>query len=268
MSFVGTIKNEGASLGLFSYGTGIIRNVKIQQATIVATITSDNNRNESNVYCGALFGGVGSRIMIFNCAVEENSVFSINNTTSGDSSVGGLVGKIYLYADVYIDNCENSANIYATTNNFGNVYAGGFVGSHGESAVMSSFSIKNCINSGDICVTKTTDSIDRMGSGGITGYMVGGSMINCINNGNVSANITEPDYTASVGGLVGIGSVDTIVNITNSYALEIFNSYGEICTIEQLNSKFFYTETLGWSEDIWDFSELDVENGKYPKLKK
>jgi hypothetical protein len=107
-----------------------------------------------------------------------------------------------------------------------------------------------------------------MGSGGITGYMVGGSMINCINNGNVSANITEPDYTASVGGLVGIGSVDTIVNITNSYALEIFNSYGEICTIEQLNSKFFYTETLGWSEDIWDFSELDVKNGKYPKLKK
>ena len=43
---------------------------------------------------------------------------------------------------------------------------------------------------------------------------------------------------------------------------------GITCTIDQLNSKSFYTETLGWSEDIWDFSELDVENGKYPKLKK
>ena len=39
------------------------------------------------------------------------------------------------------------------------------------------------------------------------------------------------------------------------------------CTASQLNSKAFYTETLGWSEDVWDFSMLDVENGQYPVLK-
>ena len=39
------------------------------------------------------------------------------------------------------------------------------------------------------------------------------------------------------------------------------------CTTSQLNSKAFYTETLGWSEDVWDFSMLDVENGQYPVLK-
>ena len=41
----------------------------------------------------------------------------------------------------------------------------------------------------------------------------------------------------------------------------------EKCTAEQLSTKTFYTETLGWSENIWDFSELDAENEKYPKLK-
>ena len=40
-----------------------------------------------------------------------------------------------------------------------------------------------------------------------------------------------------------------------------------ICTIKQLDSQKFYTETLGWSGEIWDFSDLDVENGKYPRLK-
>ena len=47
----------------------------------------------------------------------------------------------------------------------------------------------------------------------------------------------------------------------------VYNENGVDCTVEQLNSKAFYTETLGWSEDVWDFSELDVENRKYPILK-
>lgn len=42
---------------------------------------------------------------------------------------------------------------------------------------------------------------------------------------------------------------------------------------EGLNQVEFYTDKLGWSQDIWDFSEIAFENGKYlenkhPKLKK
>ena len=56
-------------------------------------------------------------------------------------------------------------------------------------------------------------------------------------------------------------------SIVNSYSTYQYDELATGVSIEQLNSKEFYTETLGWSEDIWDFSELDVENGKYPKLK-
>ena len=65
-----------------------------------------------------------------------------------------------------------------------------------------------------------------------------------------------------------MGRVESSAIITNCYSLVAGDgNNGEPCTVEQLNSKEFYTETLGWSEDVWDFSELDIENGKYPKLK-
>ena len=34
---------------------------------------------------------------------------------------------------------------------------------------------------------------------------------------------------------------------------------------KDLNLASFYTDTVGWNE-VWDLSDLDVENGKYPKL--
>ena len=36
--------------------------------------------------------------------------------------------------------------------------------------------------------------------------------------------------------------------------------------LETLDEQFF-TTTLGWSTDDWDFTNLDVVNGVYPTLK-
>lgn len=44
------------------------------------------------------------------------------------------------------------------------------------------------------------------------------------------------------------------------------NLGGSVSTA-QLNSSSFYTDTLRWSRDVWYFSDLDVENQKYPILK-
>ena len=43
---------------------------------------------------------------------------------------------------------------------------------------------------------------------------------------------------------------------------------GTVCTLIQLNSVSFYTDDLGWDADVWNFSELDFANGKYPTFKK
>lgn len=65
-----------------------------------------------------------------------------------------------------------------------------------------------------------------------------------------------------------MGYVYGYVTVENSYSLfQGKGENGDPCTAEQLNAKAFYTETLGWSEEIWDFSELDVANGKIPVLK-
>ena len=43
------------------------------------------------------------------------------------------------------------------------------------------------------------------------------------------------------------------------------SSYGKGVDTSSLSSKSFFVNTLGWSEDVWDFS--DVSNKKYPTLK-
>ena len=56
--------------------------------------------------------------------------------------------------------------------------------------------------------------------------------------------------------------------VDNSYSIMYGNGVGGVlCTEEQLGAKTFYTETLGWSEDVWSFSNLDADDGKYPMLK-
>ena len=52
----------------------------------------------------------------------------------------------------------------------------------------------------------------------------------------------------------------------NCYTI-IESQYANHMEISQLNLKAFYTDTLGWDEDIWNFEDLDFENGKTPTLK-
>ena len=85
-----------------------------------------------------------------------------------------------------------------------------------------------------------------------------GKTVNCLNIGNFK------EYGTNVA--VAYGD-----ECYNCYTIQLDGGVqigkAQICSVEQLNSKEFYTQTLGWSEDIWDFSELDFENGKYPKLR-
>jgi len=74
---------------------------------------------------------------------------------------------------------------------------------------------------------------------------------NCTNSGEVSGQ-------SCVGGICGYG--DSATTITNSYD---FTAEPD----EKMNDKSFYTEVLGWDEEVWDLDDLDIENGKYPTLK-
>lgn len=285
MSFVGTIKNADAYLGLFYSADGLIQDVHINAATIIAEITSDNG-NYYSVYCGALAGTANGAI-IRRCYVDSDSIITVKNNSSENNDsggcndfVGGLVG---VCGDGIIAECSNSGSINVTSKYCA---VGGLIGNS------SSETIINCINNGNASATSDYGSV-----GGLVGCCGLDTITNCINSGNIS--ITGTLRYAYAGGLVGFyrqAGGGTIVNCVNDGMITgpdndhyggliipydpkliVINSYSRLsygvghngirCTIDQLNSKEFYTETLGWSEDIWDFSELDVENGKYPKLK-
>ena len=315
LSFVGTVKNSYAYLGLFGSGRGVIQNLHIKEATIIADVTSDDGSNYS-AYCGALVAWASSRLHIHGCTVDEYTVTSVKNTSYGtwagglvgyaDSSsvtitnstnsgsvsatsegssayAGGLVGHADYFSSVTITNSANSGNISATGES--SAYAGGLVGDADYNFFVT---ITNSTNSGSVSATSEGSSAEAgglVGSGSVT-------ITNSTNSGNISATgeisayaggfvgygtatITNSTNSGSVtgsyaGGLVGgTGYSSTVVMITNSYSLVSENGRynGEPCTAEQLNTKAFYTETLGWSEDVWDFSDLDVENGKCPMLK-
>ncbi|MBQ9751033.1 MAG: hypothetical protein IJV87_10720 [Clostridia bacterium] len=209
------------------------------------SLTNCNNsgdmviENTSIVYSAARVGGILGGSYNDQICTVKNCINSGNvNVSNSESSVGGLIGWNES-GNMTVDSCANSGNVTAT-----NGYAGGIVGNNYAT-------ITNCTNNGNVTAGGAT--------GGIVGYNEGsGSISDCVNSGSVA------DTVGYTGGIAGYN----FGTITNSYSLTSGDGVnGKSCTVDQLNSKEFYTETLGWSEDVWDFSELDIINGKYPGLK-
>lgn len=285
MSFVGTISNTDASLGLFSTASGVIQNLNIQDATIIANVTGDEY-----VQAGFFVAQNSEALIMKNCIADKNSVLSLTVNEAAKVYVGGFVGRAG--NKISFANCVNSGAIISNGSSNGQLYSGGFIGRAG-----SKISFANCSNEGN--VSSNSDYDDGIAySGGFVGFASSATFVNCANIGNVNVN---SNGNSNVGGFVGRTSSSYLVssfnncvnggvingrpnaggfigkNAYNEAPPELINSYsfyqgyygvnGESCTVAQLNSKDFYTKTLGWSEDIWDFSNLDVENGKGPKLK-
>ena len=263
ISFVGNIKNSNVYLGLFDSGSGVIQNLNIEEATIIADVTT-SDAGEYVLYCGGLIA-YSTLTKINNCKIDETSVINIK-TNSGTSYVGGLIGYVAPANDVFLSNCINSCSISLKSNNGqASIYAGGLIGGVNNTGYVlySNYLINiiNCLNSGDISAYYEDVGGYQCGAGaliGIAGMLNDSSKL--IVNSFGSLNTGNTNYR-----FIGVSNYDHSVFIDTYSLLSI--DQGMLCTIEQLNSKHFYTEILGWSEEVWDFTELDFANGKYPKLK-
>ena len=131
------------------------------------------------------------------------------------------------------------------------------------------YGIENCINTGDITVAECESMV------GVSGISFAGNsdINNCVNVGEITVSSTKTFYIASafLNRDASLLKPSEIKEAKNCYAKVIYedDAFYDIipCDNTMLNSKGFYTDALCWSEDIWDFSDLDFENGKYPKLK-
>jgi len=247
---------------------------------------------EGNISCsGQKYLDIGGFAGYVNGKVIKSYTNATVESSATSLTVGGFVGTLI----GRISSCFSNSKI---SGRGGPVYAGGFVGelstnTINEDVVENSYSlgemditatareplwvggfagrafakIANCYTQSDIKVTHFASGNVRVG--GLCGAMNNYNVENCIAAGDMEVNY---NYNAYIG--VICGSDGGKINSFGCYNQKIYlneTDYSsevntEYCELRQLNSKSFYTETLGWSDTIWDFRNLDFTNGKMPTI--
>ncbi|MBO5270429.1 MAG: hypothetical protein J6B77_06565, partial [Clostridia bacterium] len=235
--------------GLFGRVQGTIQDLGVEDFYIEL-----NHSTAMNV--GGLVGDMENAKVLRCYAAGANISVRLSVGNLG-TNVGGLVGGGSLsvltdsYASVYVSSTANENGAYTK--------AGGLIGTTNNTV-----EVKNCYASGTVSIMANSLAYagGLMGGGGSTDM----KSVYSVAFGNVSA-VCGVKNNEKAGGL----SVSQYVNGGYRYNGQnvggnSITTVGTVCTAGQLNSASFYTD-LGWDSSIWDFSDLDVFSGKYPKLK-
>ncbi len=241
-----------------AYGGGLVGyndSGTITNCYATGNVTVTTSGSYSYAYGGGLVGD--------NYDGTITGCYATGDVTVGSSSSraygGGLVGS----SSGTITGCYATGDVTVSSSSF--AYGGGLVGS-------SSGTITNCYAKGDVTVTTSSSSYHAYGGGLVGGNFDGTIITNCYATGNVT--VSSSSSYAYGGGLVGYNNSGTITNcyryegqvITENGSSSSPNSYGTACTLAQLNSAAFYTDTLGWDASVWYLSGLDLEAGYTPAL--
>lgn len=233
----------------------------VNGATIESLVLSDAKVNGNGVVASTM-----SNTTLTNVHVKDSIIAGTNA-----NGTGSLVG--YVDQKSLIERCSATNVVVGNQKR-----TGGLIGRIYNSTIRNSY-----------VQGKVTSGSD--GSGGFVGESPSGVVIE-----NVYANVTVTFGNGTLAGIAGYSqnvvlknslSLATNTNAgsgyrvvgsglnnasANNYELETSNmksqaSHKAITTVtpEELKKKTFYTETLGWSEEIWDFSK--VSSGQYPTLK-
>ena len=161
------------------------------------------------------------------------------STMNSSAYSGGLVGRNVPYSgEITITNCYAAGNVTVSSFDSG-AYGGGLIGDIDTNS--GTVVVASCYATGSVAATSTG------------GFTYAGSLVGNNHNGTVT-NCYR--YEKQV-----------IKSVNNDVESGASNELGTSCKVDQLNSAEFYTDTLGWDAEIWDFSNLDFGNGKYPVLK-
>jgi hypothetical protein len=223
------------------------------------------NSTVENCHASGYINGISGSIGGLVGQASSNSVFercSADVEISGGAFVGGFVGTVWTAS---FNNCYASGNI--TTSNCSSI--GGFAGDMiSGGTITRSCATGNVYGEGTYWSTKV---------GGFLGSGDNKSTISgCMAFGNVQL-VTDSTITLVGGFCSSISSTKVSKNFKYDKQTVLHNTTAkdnDTATVAKkvsasnLNESWFYSANLGWSEDVWDLSELDVENGKYPQLKK
>ena len=245
-------RDQQNGCGLFGYiDGGTVEDLRVTRCEIDISV-------EWVAYGGILAGH--STGNIFGCSAE--GAIRIQSTAdSCHAYAGGLVGEQRMGV---ILNCHTACDVSAATTAPGAyAYAGGLTAS-----LVGDGEIENCYATGDQSAA-AVEEFSMAWAGGLCGDQSFGRIAGSFATGDVSS---EGAMYAYAGGLVG--TADEIENcfrrerqtIQVSGDRKNTNTEAAPCTDSDLSDPEFYTDTLGWSRDIWDFTGLDSAEGCFPTL--
>ncbi len=219
---------------------GLLANT-ITNATIKNVHMKNVQLSAKNEAGSGLFGGT-----IKNSQLENISAADVN--VGSAKRMGGIVGMLY---GTTIKNGYISGDIRSNSD-----AGGGVVGEAYENSVIENFYSSVITHFGG-----TGGSI-----GGFVGHPVSLTLKNCMSlataeiDGHGIKVYGSYNYSKISDKSTGVYELSTS-NMTSQENLQGI----KVVTPEQLKTKDFYTKTLGWSEDVWDLSQ--VTSGQYPTLK-
>lgn len=186
----GVYINSSRAIGLFN----TIEGATIKNIRTSGTITTKGD-------AGSIVGWVhGNNNEIINC---EN--WTTITDTAGEICIGGIVGTVWIGAEVTLTECRNCANMTAVHS------AAGLVGLVNQSTV----TLNKCYNDQRATI-KTTGTSDNDGNNGTAGLVVKNTSSRAgIVNIKQSYNAGAITGTSNVGGLISYTS--STLNITSSY---------------------------------------------------
>ncbi len=230
------------------YGEGTVKNLALVNITV-----------KSLASCGLLVGGLYGDVD--NCVV-------IGTIDCQEKTAGGIAGKVKKNDNGYLGtvrNCFVYADITVRGEGGENGAAGGVTSAQSDGG-----RIYNCYVGGSITVLgEKAENV-----GGITGNLKSGQAIeNCV---MLLSGINVEDGT-SVGLLCGSYSGETGSHLVNNYVWEgtqlsghVTNDHPETAAYTSvgagtIQSKSFYTDTLGWDFDtLWTW--IGSDDAGYPML--
>jgi hypothetical protein len=269
VSFTGRINGNGHT----------ISNLNATLFTELNSATIENLNIENGTITGSYAKGILANT-ITSSTINKLYIKNISLTSSGTNGAGGLSGQLTgsTIKQTSLENVSISAN-----NTIG-----------GIAGQINNGTIENCLVTGTITGSEWSNP-NGARIGGITGWLSSGTIDKCLTkvkivnsritgNGGIiggpssggraiknSISLSTGDkayrlagWTATLDGATNVyeyAESDSTTNITENNSANV-----KVATSDNVKDSNFYKNTLGWSEDIWDFSDLASGNG--PTLKK
>lgn len=216
------------------------------EGAVTATVTN------SYCYVGGLIGRAEGELKV---RTSYNSAGLNYNNNSGKSSlVGGLVSEVSGCVAEFTDSYSSGVITVLVSTTYTTVKIGGIVG---EAKSSSKVTLTRCYTA---CRIKTSEAV-IMQMAGLVVFNTGSStlsMNNCLTDCSYTYNAQSINVDALTFGTA------TIYNCYSTYT-RFTTGQAHNCSISDMRRASFYTDTLRWSETVWDLPGLSGTN--YPKLK-